>query len=42
MTNKSYCDAIWYGFCAGCVFVLISAVLLPWATGMEPQEFWGW
>ncbi len=29
------------GYRALCVAVFIGLVLLPWLTGMEPQEFWG-
>ena len=25
-----------------CYAVLITMVLLPFLTGMEPQEFWSW
>ncbi len=39
--HQFYRSATRYGFYAGCYVVLIGLVLLPWATGFEPREFWG-
>ncbi len=42
MMAQPYRDAIRYGSYATYYAVLIGLVLLPWAVGMEPQEFWSW